>query len=110
MPSRSSSTGSSWATSRSPASTGTATAGSPTGPPRRRAAGGWRRGPRALLAEWAFAERGLFRLELGHRTNNPASCRVAVRAGFVAEGIERGKLVYDGVRYDVERHARLATD
>ncbi|MEU4324571.1 GNAT family N-acetyltransferase [Nonomuraea dietziae] len=63
-----------------------------------------------LLAEWAFAERGLFRLELGHRTNNPASCRVAVRAGFVAEGIERGKLVYDGVRYDVERHARLATD
>lgn len=63
-----------------------------------------------LLAEWAFAERGLFRLELGHRTTNPASCRVAVRAGFVAEGIERGKLVYDGVRYDVERHARLATD
>ncbi|GAA2655408.1 hypothetical protein GCM10010412_024710 [Nonomuraea recticatena] len=63
-----------------------------------------------LLAEWAFAERGLFRLELGHRTNNPASCKVAVRAGFVAEGIERGKLVYDGVRYDVERHARLATD
>ncbi|MEU4542026.1 GNAT family N-acetyltransferase [Nonomuraea dietziae] len=63
-----------------------------------------------LLAEWAFTERGLFRLELGHRTNNPASCRVAVRAGFVAEGIERGKLLYDGVRYDVERHARLATD
>lgn len=63
-----------------------------------------------LLAEWAFKERGLFRLELGHRTNNPASCRVAVKAGFLAEGIERGKLLYDGTRYDVERHARLATD
>ncbi|WP_084964914.1 GNAT family N-acetyltransferase [Thermoactinospora rubra] len=63
-----------------------------------------------LLAEWAFEERGLFRLELGHRTNNPASCRVALRAGFRAEGIERAKLLYDGVRYDVERHARLATD
>lgn len=63
-----------------------------------------------LLAEWAFAERGLFRLELGHRTNNLASCKVALRAGFAAEGIERGKLVYDGVRHDVERHARLATD
>ena len=63
-----------------------------------------------LLAKWAFEERGLFRLELGHRTNNPASCRVAVKAGFLAEGIERGRLCYEGVRYDVERHARLATD
>ncbi|MGW2154798.1 GNAT family N-acetyltransferase [Nonomuraea sp. NPDC001699] len=62
------------------------------------------------LARWAFGERGLFRLELGHRTDNPASCRVATKAGFLAEGIERGKLCYEGVRHDVERHARLATD
>ncbi|NUS08704.1 MAG: GNAT family N-acetyltransferase [Nonomuraea sp.] len=62
------------------------------------------------LATWAFGERGLFRLELGHRTDNPASCRVATKAGFRPEGIERGKLCYEGVRYDVERHARLATD
>ncbi|MFB4280668.1 GNAT family N-acetyltransferase [Nonomuraea sp. MTCD27] len=63
-----------------------------------------------LLARWAFDERGLYRLELGHRTNNPASCRVATKAGFLPEGIERGKLCYEGIRYDVERHARLATD
>ncbi|WP_336209687.1 GNAT family N-acetyltransferase [Nonomuraea sp. LPB2021202275-12-8] len=62
------------------------------------------------LARWAFGERGLYRLELGHRTGNTASCRVATKAGFLAEGVERGKLHYDGVRYDVERHARLATD
>ncbi|MGW4421864.1 GNAT family N-acetyltransferase [Streptosporangium sp. NPDC004631] len=62
------------------------------------------------LAEWAFRERGLFRLELGHRLSNLASCAVATRAGFVAEGVERAKLSHDGVRYDVERHARLATD
>lgn len=62
------------------------------------------------LARWAFGERGLFRLELGHRTDNPASCRVATKAGFRAEGIERGKLRHEGVRLDVERHARLATD
>jgi ribosomal-protein-alanine N-acetyltransferase len=62
------------------------------------------------LADWAFRERGLFRLELGHRLNNPASCAVATRAGFLVEGIERAKLSYEGVRYDVERHARLATD
>jgi ribosomal-protein-alanine N-acetyltransferase len=62
------------------------------------------------LTRWAFRERGLYRLELGHRTNNPASCRVATKAGFRPEGIERQKLRYDGRRYDVERHARLATD
>jgi RimJ/RimL family protein N-acetyltransferase len=63
-----------------------------------------------LLAEWAFSDLGLFRLELGHRVNNPASCKVASRAGFSVEGLERQKLLYDGVRYDVELHARLATD
>ncbi|MFJ9056833.1 GNAT family N-acetyltransferase [Streptomyces sp. NPDC102409] len=62
------------------------------------------------LARWAFDDLGLHRLELGHRTNNPASCAVAVRAGFVLEGIDREKLRYGDVRYDVERHARLATD
>ena len=63
----------------------------------------------AGAAEWAFAD-GLFRLELGHRVNNPASCRVARRAGFIAEGIERAKLRYGDERFDVETHARLATD
>ncbi|MFD4662084.1 GNAT family N-acetyltransferase [Streptomyces halstedii] len=62
------------------------------------------------LARWAFDDLGLYRLELGHRTDNPASCAVARRAGFTAEGIERGKLRYGDVRHDVERHARLATD
>ncbi|MFI7438387.1 GNAT family N-acetyltransferase [Nonomuraea indica] len=63
-----------------------------------------------LLARWAFGERGLYRLELGHRLDNPASCRVASKAGFRPEGIERGRLCYEGVRHDVERHARLAID
>ncbi|MDX3328403.1 MULTISPECIES: GNAT family N-acetyltransferase [Streptomyces] len=62
------------------------------------------------LARWAFDDLGLHRLELGHRTNNPASCAVAMRAGFAAEGIERQKLRYGDTRYDVERHARLADD
>lgn len=62
------------------------------------------------LAHWCFTDLGLFRLELGHRTNNPASCRVALAAGFAPEGLQRQKLAYDGVRYDVETHARLATD
>jgi len=61
------------------------------------------------VSEWAFAN-GLHRLELGHRVNNPASCRVATAAGFGAEGIEREKLRYGTDRFDVETHARLATD
>ena len=61
-------------------------------------------------AAWALGEVGLYRLELGHRVNNPASCAVATAAGFAAEGIERAKLRYGEQRFDVERHARLASD
>jgi RimJ/RimL family protein N-acetyltransferase len=61
------------------------------------------------VSTWAFDAR-LFRLELGHRLNNPASCRVATIAGFRAEGVERQKLRYGSERFDVETHARLATD
>lgn len=64
----------------------------------------------ASLAQWAFDDGGLFRLELGHRVNNPASASVARRAGFIQEGLEQAKLQYDGKRYDVAVYARLATD
>lgn len=64
----------------------------------------------ATLAQWAFAEQSLHRLELGHRVENVPSCRVATRAGFVPEGIQREKLRYGTERFDVETHARLATD
>ena len=64
----------------------------------------------ATAAAWAFDEVGLFRLELGHRVNNPPSCRVANAAGFIPEGIERAKLRYGDARFDVATHARLRTD
>lgn len=64
----------------------------------------------ATLSGWALEELQLHRLELGHRTNNPASCRVASAAGFAPEGIQRAKLRYGVDRFDVETHARLATD
>ncbi len=63
----------------------------------------------ATVADDAFKD-GLFRLELGHRINNPASCSVATRAGFIAEGLERQKLQYGSERFDVETHARLSLD
>ena len=62
------------------------------------------------LTDHAFRGLGLFRVELGHRVDNIASCRVATRAGFSAEGIERSKLRDGDLRFDVETHARLVTD
>lgn len=53
---------------------------------------------------------GLFRLELGHRVNNPASGAVARHAGFVVEGRERQKLRYGDERFDTILLARLASD
>lgn len=64
----------------------------------------------ASAAAWVLAHDNLFRLELGHRVNNPASCRVALGAGFLVEGVERQKLRYGSERFDVETHSRLATD
>lgn len=71
---------------------------------------GWAARAVATAAAWAYADRQLVRLELGHRTDNPASCAVARRAGFAAEGIERSKLAYGDLRFDVETHARLRDD
>lgn len=53
---------------------------------------------------------GLYRLELGHRVNNPASGRIAIAAGFVQEGREREKLRYGNERFDTLAYGRLATD
>nr|WP_156608885.1 GNAT family protein [Auraticoccus cholistanensis] len=64
----------------------------------------------ATVADWALAAGSLHRLELGHRVDNVASARVAERAGFVAEGVEREKFLYDGVRHDVRTMARLVGD
>lgn len=64
----------------------------------------------AALCTWALTDLGLARLELGYRVNNPASAAVARRAGFVVEGLERQKLVYEGLRYDVEVCSRLVSD
>ncbi|MFE5189496.1 GNAT family N-acetyltransferase [Streptomyces sp. NPDC056628] len=70
----------------------------------------------ALAARWALtAPDGprLHRLELGHAVGHHASCRVAERRGFRAEGTLRGAQ-WEAGRHDAYRdthlHARLATD
>lgn len=62
-------------------------------------------------AEYAFGELGLYRLHLYHAVDNPASCRVAQRAGFRHEGTLRKSYRYgDGRRHDEHLHARLADE
>ena len=61
-------------------------------------------------ADWALGPGGLYRLELGHRVNNPASGGVARAAGFVQEGVEREKFLINGERVDVYTYGRLASD
>ena len=66
---------------------------------------------RALVTATAAAfDRGLARVESAHRTNNPASCRVATAAGHPAEGVARSAIRHGDQRFDVERHGRLAAD
>jgi RimJ/RimL family protein N-acetyltransferase len=65
----------------------------------------------AAAARWAFGALDLVRIEIAHAVANPASCRVALKAGFPLEGTLRQAYVYgDGVRHDEHLHARLATD
>ena len=71
---------------------------------------GWMGRAAATVADWALNTRGLERLELGHRVNNPASRAVALHAGFVKEGTERGKFLIEGHRIDVDTYGRLRTD
>ncbi|MEH1016484.1 GNAT family N-acetyltransferase [Micromonospora sp. CPCC 206060] len=68
--------------------------------------------PRALttLTHWAFTTLGLHRIELSHSVTNPASCRVAHRAGYPAEGTRRGEGHHTDGWHDMHLHARLATD
>ena len=60
---------------------------------------------------WGFTELGLHRIQLFHAVENPASGRVAERAGFTREGRLRQSYRYeDGLRHDELLWARLATD
>jgi RimJ/RimL family protein N-acetyltransferase len=60
------------------------------------------------LCEWAFEELCLHRVELVHSVRNRRSCRVALKAGFETEGIERSLQRYGhGGIHDMHLHARV---
>lgn len=64
-----------------------------------------------VVTRWAFTGLGLARVQLEHAVANVGSCRVAVNAGFVYEGLLRSAS-RDGLgkRHDDHVHGRLATD
>ncbi len=65
----------------------------------------------AAATTYAFDVLELARIELFHAVENEASCRLALRCGFLLEGTSRQSYVYgDGLRHDEHLHARLATD
>jgi RimJ/RimL family protein N-acetyltransferase len=67
---------------------------------------------RALVtvSEWMFTHVGLHRIELEHSTANPASCRVALGAGFTGEGTKRGSVRHADGWHDMHLHARFSDE
>jgi len=73
------------------------------------------RGVAALVVDavcrWAFATLPIDRIELYHAVDNPASRRVAEKAGFTQEGRLRRSYRYgDGAKHDELLWSRLADD
>ena len=62
----------------------------------------------AALTSWAFEDVGFHRLFLVHSTVNDASCRVAAKAGFAPEGVERSSLLHTDGWHDMHVHARIS--
>ncbi len=63
-----------------------------------------------LACAFAFDELGVARVQALTDADNLASRSVAAKAGFVTEGILRGRAEREGKRYDMVLHARLSTD
>jgi RimJ/RimL family protein N-acetyltransferase len=63
------------------------------------------------VCRWAFATLPIDRIELFHAVDNPASRRVAEKAGFTQEGHLRRSYRYgDGAKHDELLWSRLADD
>ena len=63
-----------------------------------------------LLTDWGFAELGLERIELWIDVTNPASERVAERAGYLREGVLRSYWFKEDIRCDFGIWSRLRSD
>ncbi|WP_338495681.1 GNAT family protein [Streptomyces sp. SJL17-4] len=62
------------------------------------------------VSRWAFDDLGLHRLRLCHSVANPASCRVAEKAGYSLEGTMRSALLHADGWHDEHLHALVQGD
>ncbi|MEU6260857.1 GNAT family N-acetyltransferase [Streptomyces sp. NPDC047043] len=62
------------------------------------------------VSRWALEELGLHRLRLCHSTANPASCRVAQKAGYSFEGTQRSALLHEDGWHDEHLHSLVEGD
>lgn len=62
------------------------------------------------VSHWAFQDLGLHRLRITHSVANPASCRIATKAGFLLEGTMRSALLHADGWHDEHLHARIQDD
>jgi RimJ/RimL family protein N-acetyltransferase len=62
-----------------------------------------------LICEWAFSSLGIERIDLYAATGNPASQRVAERAGFTREAVLRSFMRGKGVQLDMVAFGLLGT-
>ncbi|MGW3010178.1 GNAT family N-acetyltransferase [Streptomyces sp. NPDC001219] len=62
------------------------------------------------VSEWALNDLGLHRLRLCHSVANPASCRVADKAGYSLEGTMRSALLHADGWHDEHLHALVQGD
>jgi Acetyltransferase (GNAT) domain len=64
----------------------------------------------AAGSRWLFETLCLRRVEIKHAVDNPASCHVALNAGFTPEGTLRDAMLHADGWHDMHLHARLSTD
>jgi RimJ/RimL family protein N-acetyltransferase len=62
------------------------------------------------VSRWALNDLGLHRLRLCHSVANPASCRVAGKAGYTLEGTMRSALLHADGWHDQHLHALVQGD
>ncbi len=63
-----------------------------------------------VLSDWALQAIGFHRLDLHHSVENGASCRVAIKCGYEAEGTARSSVLHTDGWHDMHLHARIKRD
>jgi len=62
------------------------------------------------LSKWLLEDLGFHRLGLEHSIHNPASCRVASKAGYELEGTMKSALLHTDGWHDMHLHARISQE